>query len=34
MTTAMNILGEGTEDEEEYMWRGNRYRIRRVKVEY
>ena len=34
MTTAMMILGEGTDDEEEYVWRGKRHRIRRVKVEY
>ena len=34
MTTAMMILGEGTEDENEYMWSGKRYRIRRVKVDY
>ena len=34
MTTAMKVLGEASDDGEEYLWGGNRHRIRRVKVDY
>ena len=34
MTLAMMVLGEGTEDGEEYVWEGKKHRIRSVKVEY
>ena len=34
MTTAMRVLGEASDDGEEYVWGGNRHRIRRVTIEY
>ena len=34
MTTAMMVLGEASEDGEEYVWAGNSHRIRRVMIDY